>query len=464
MPFEHKISIEVGGQSLDDAASGSFQECIVDQNLYIPDMFSLRFEDVNMELMDSAKFDIGKPVEISMTVAGIGGQEEQTARLIKGEITAIEPVFSADSGNYFVVRGFNKLWRAYRGTEQRTFLEQKDEQIIKKIGDELGLPSTIASTKTVHKYIAQDNQSSSEYLLERSQRIGLKVLSEGGEDLKVQKAEETSSTVDLELGVNLKSFEPRATAAHQVDKVTVKGWDAKQKKEIVETVSSSKTHPSITIGSGIYVSKKAFGSAEITIVDQPFFDAGDAKAIAQGHLDRLNASFVQAEGLAIGMPQIIPGKKVKLEGLGIKFSAEYMVTAAVHVYSNRVLETTFTVAGISTNTFVELLNRQEPMRRWHGVYPALVTDNNDPDNLSRVKVKFPWLDSDFESDWARVVAPDAGPERGFYWLPEIDDEVLVAFEHGDMNKPYILGRLWNGQDKPPSPNSEAVSVAVSTNG
>jgi uncharacterized protein involved in type VI secretion and phage assembly len=134
-----------------------------------------------------------------------------------------------------------------------------------------------------------------------------------------------------------------------------------------------------------------------------------------------------------------------------------MVTAAVHVYSNRVLETTFTVSGIGTNTFAELLNRQEPMRRWHGVYPALVTDNNDPDDLTRVKVKFPWLDSDFESDWARIVAPDAGPDRGFFWLPEIDDEVLVAFEHGDINKPYILGRLWNGKDKPPKSSSEVIS-------
>jgi uncharacterized protein involved in type VI secretion and phage assembly len=73
-----------------------------------------------------------------------------------------------------------------------------------------------------------------------------------------------------------------------------------------------------------------------------------------------------------------------------------------------------------------------------------------------VKVKFPWLADDAESTWARVVAPMAGPERGFYWLPEVNDEVLVAFEHNDINFPYVLGALWNQTDKPPASASDVI--------
>lgn len=89
-----------------------------------------------------------------------------------------------------------------------------------------------------------------------------------------------------------------------------------------------------------------------------------------------------------------------------------------------------------------------------GVVIGIVTNNQDPDNLGRVKVKFPWLSDSDESAWARVAAPMAGNDRGFYFLPEVDDEVLVVFEHGDMRFPYVLGALWNGKDKPPAKNDD----------
>jgi len=89
-----------------------------------------------------------------------------------------------------------------------------------------------------------------------------------------------------------------------------------------------------------------------------------------------------------------------------------------------------------------------------GVVVGLVTNNQDPDGMGRVKVKFPWLSDDDESCWARVVAPMAGKDRGAYFLPEVEDEVLVAFEHGDVRFPYVLGALWNGKDAPPTNNGD----------
>ncbi|NJM17719.1 MAG: phage tail protein [Richelia sp. RM2_1_2] len=89
-----------------------------------------------------------------------------------------------------------------------------------------------------------------------------------------------------------------------------------------------------------------------------------------------------------------------------------------------------------------------------GVTIGLVTNNKDPDGMGRIKVKFPWLSQDEESYWARVLSPMAGNDRGIYFLPEVDDEVLVAFEQGNMSLPYILGALWNGKDKPPFQNDD----------
>ena len=99
--------------------------------------------------------------------------------------------------------------------------------------------------------------------------------------------------------------------------------------------------------------------------------------------------------------------------------------------------------------------------RIFGVVVGVVTNNQDPDGLGRVKVKFPWLSDAEESFWARVAAPMAGKERGFYFLPEVEDEVLVAFEQGDVSFPYVLGALWNGKDKPPETNDDGKNNARS---
>jgi uncharacterized protein involved in type VI secretion and phage assembly len=92
--------------------------------------------------------------------------------------------------------------------------------------------------------------------------------------------------------------------------------------------------------------------------------------------------------------------------------------------------------------------------RVYGVTIGMVTNNQDQEKMGRVKVKLPWLSEQDESNWARVVSPMAGKERGFYMLPEVGDEVLVAFEHGDVRFPYVLGSLWNGKDEPPEINGD----------
>lgn len=83
---------------------------------------------------------------------------------------------------------------------------------------------------------------------------------------------------------------------------------------------------------------------------------------------------------------------------------------------------------------------------------GVVTDNKDPEKLGRVKVKLPVLSEADATWWAPLVMPGAGQKRGWYFIPEIDDEVLVMFEHGDFNSPIVIGSLWNGKDKPADQN------------
>jgi uncharacterized protein involved in type VI secretion and phage assembly len=93
-----------------------------------------------------------------------------------------------------------------------------------------------------------------------------------------------------------------------------------------------------------------------------------------------------------------------------------------------------------------------PGGRWFGIYPALVSDIKDPDGTGRVKVTLPWspdTGSDRYEMWARLATLMGGNNRGSWFIPDVNDEVLVAFEAGDPRRPYVLGGLWNGSDSPP---------------
>lgn len=109
---------------------------------------------------------------------------------------------------------------------------------------------------------------------------------------------------------------------------------------------------------------------------------------------------------------------------------------------------------MSANLLHKILLSNAADARVFGVAVGLVTNNQDPDGMARVKLKFPWLSDDDESYWARMAVPMAGNNRGVYFLPEVGDEVLVAFEHGSVDFPYVLGALWNGKDQPPESNSD----------
>ena len=100
----------------------------------------------------------------------------------------------------------------------------------------------------------------------------------------------------------------------------------------------------------------------------------------------------------------------------------------------------------------EIRRAEERADRVHGAMVGLVVDNRDPDKLGRVKVRFPDLPGHDTSWWAPLAALGAGSQRGWFFLPEIDDEVLVVFEQGDFRRPVVLGALWNGVDLPPEKN------------
>ncbi len=125
------------------------------------------------------------------------------------------------------------------------------------------------------------------------------------------------------------------------------------------------------------------------------------------------------------------------------------------------------ITDLASYFFQQIREAEEEGSRVYEPVIGVVTDNKDPDKLMRVKVKIPAISAADTTWWVSMVMLGAGKDRGWFFLPEVGDEVLVAFEHGDMDRPIIIGALWNGKDKPPKDNgsgSNPIRTIVSRGG
>ncbi len=453
-----QMYLNIGGRNVSHDMMDEVEEIIVDTSLHLPNMFTIRFHDPRLKWIDSPILDIGKKVTISGKTEG--QMFSSVNDLIKnGEITAIEPDYTEDLGTTLIIRGYDKSHRLLQGKKSRVFQQMSDSDIVKKIAGECGLRKKVDRTSQVYDHVFQVNQTDMEFLQERAERIGYYVFVEEGM-LCFQKKPTIgrSSTLTLEWEENLLTFQARLSTAEQVVDTEVHGWDPVQKKAIIGKSTSPKNTPKVKGEShGGNAAKKAFRQKNEEIInDLPVGTQGEADALAQSILNERCQAFFQAEGTCIGDTAVVAGKEVRLKGIGKRFSGRYGITRAIHRYSYSGYTTYFEISGYRANTIGQLLATGNNGNN-HGVVVGIVTNVKDPDGLARVKVKFPTISDKLESSWARLVNPMAGPGRGIEFIPEVNDEVLVAFEYGDINKPYILGSLWNGKDKPPEASNNMIA-------
>jgi phage protein D/phage baseplate assembly protein gpV len=446
-----QIRIKVGGADIDPSIMDKILEVVVDSSLHLPDMCIIHLTDTdNFDIADSGPFDIGKEVEIQF---GKADETRTTYKVFKGEITALEPSFNSDVSATLTVRGYTKAHRLSHGTKMRVFTNVSDSDIVRKIAQENGLTAEVSTTAEVYEHVYQHNQTDMEFLSERAQRIGYEVYVDETK-LIFQPPKGARGQAQMEWGADLLSFQPRLSTHRQVSKVVVLGWDSKQKKPIRGEATSSDVAPKVGYGKNGIQSSKVFGNYEEYVTRRLVNTQREAEILAKALLDEINSGFIEADGVCFGNPDLKAGMKVKITKVSQKFAGEYITTAVRHVY-NAVdgYMTQFSVQGARPLLMTDLIRNQSVFsdqdRFFNSVVPAIVTNINDPDNKGRVKVKFPWMNENLESAWARVATIGAGNQRGLLWLPEVEDEVLVAFEHGDFNRPYVIGSLWNGKDAPP---------------
>lgn len=467
IPLLPQLYLKIGGSQVPGELSHAIARVEVDLHLYLPDMFVVELQDEGFRWIEHSLVKIGQAVEVA--VRSSEDEQRGSTALVSGEIVAIEAGYPESGIPTMTLRGYDLSHRLHRGRKVRSFLQMTDSDIASRIAQERGLAAEVDNTTQVHEHLYQENLTDYEFLARRARVLGFIFQVEARKLLFRKPATVALPPVTLDYRTTLLDFRPRVTASAQVQSVSVRGWDPAPKLAIVGKATAI-NHRTATLDwklRGNQFAARAFGAAETGIADEPVASQAEGEAFAIARLSQLWSDDVHADGDATGNPDIRAGSVVKVQGVGDRFGGDYFVTHARHTFqTDGPYRTTFTVGGYGPDTTADLLfdgaARIEEQSHGvsRGVVIGIVTQNQDPNGMGRVKVRFPWLAEEAESPWARIATPMAGNDRGFMFIPEVDDEVLVAFEHGDFNRPYVLGALWNGVDKPPLPPAESINKRI----
>jgi len=438
------ISVLVDGSELSQELRNLLVEVRVRDTMALPDSALIRTTDPKGEKLDelTAKFKIGKQVEIK---TGAIGDRSMTS-IFKGDVVAFEPEFGK-SGVDFVVRALDRGHKLQRERKVRTFQQMSASDIVNKIAREAGLQARVESTSVVHEFFQQSAETDWDLIARLARMHGYRFYVEDTTLCFKPFAADAGAEVALRWQDNLMSFRPRVSGVQQVQTVNVRSWDPKQKANVTGTSANGVTKSALGIQRSSVVNDSGRGTT--LIADRLAATSSEANEIAKSALDGRAESFAEAEGVAFGNPKVKAGGKVKIEGVGRQFGGSYVVSSTTHVYRGTTgYQTSFQISGLSERGLLDLFH-PPPRHDWtRDLVVGLVTNNNDPEQMGRVRVKYPSLSDSEESAWARIASVSAGNARGLMMLPQVGEEVILGFEHGDARRPIVLGSLFNGKDKP----------------
>jgi uncharacterized protein involved in type VI secretion and phage assembly len=459
------LVVEIAGRQLPPELANSLVTGYVDDSRTQPDLFVLRFRDPARTLLGSAGISIGTAVRLLATSA----DDPAPQPLLVGEVTGLE-VDIDDAGTFTAVRGLDRSHRLFRGRRVASYQNMTAADICRRVAERANLKAgRMDAGGPVLTHVAQPNITDWDFIRRLAEDTGAQAYVLDGE-LCLTKPSGASGAPDpatraaqsplvLELGQNMLRCRAGISAAEQVDAVEVRGWDTATKRALVGRATAGAA-ATLQLGVTPAQATKPFGSATFLATDTAYPTQAQVDQVARSLADRITGTFGELEVVARGNPKIRAGQPVTLSGVGQPFEGRYTVTSSRHVFDAiHGYQTWVTVAGRQDSTLLALSGATRTVRgpdyRIPGLVTATVTDTKDPEKLARVKVRLPWLSDDYASDWART-AQLGGVRGGGVFGPEVGDEVLVGFEHGRLDQPYVLAGLYNGQDRPPPHEVELI--------
>jgi hypothetical protein len=467
-----QIDVQIMGAPLDPMVGGLLVSAEVDTSLSMPSQFRLVFRGPRTTVLEGGGLQLAAEVTLQVTAGGA------PTPLMTGEITAVEVDYGPD-GNLTIVRGLDRSHRLMKGTKTMAYPDMTASDAVAALVAEAGLvPGEILPTTTIYPWLTQANVSAWVFIQQMAAlencvaymdamglfNFGPMTKPEEGMP-PVLTYEEPPEGTQLVMGRNLVRLRASVTASEQVPEINVLGWDPTINMPVMGMTpalpSSSQSIDPATLPA---VVAGEFGATPFFETSRPFDTEGAAMTRAQAVAADISGALAELEGQCLGNPSVRAGESVSLGMAGPPFDGQYIVSSARHVFDPNVggYSTWFTVGGRQDRSLFALASgggsgggagtRPEVP----GVVLGTVVDNMDEESQGRIKVMFPWLSQAYVSAWAPTVQIGASVGgTGFVWVPEVGDQVLVAFDRGDVGHPYVIGNLYNTINRPePPPNIE----------
>jgi phage protein D/phage baseplate assembly protein gpV len=443
--------VSVGGQPLSDECARLLEITVVEDHVMLPARFELHFRDPHAVVLDRSGLRMAAEVSIGVPEPSGAVQE-----LVRGDVVTLEVLFD-EHGSRVIARGFDRAHRLTRGARTESYRDVTDADVLRTLAGRASVPlGRVEDPGIVHAILHQIGQSDWSFLSSRAQEVGYALgLRDGKLDFAPVAAASdgpdpgdyaATNPLQLVLGRNLESFRLNLSAAAQVSRVEVRGWDRDRRMAVVGQAQAGTRAAAARSGPELLAA--AVGSPAHSDVRGSFASQAEVDAAARAVAEDIGATSVAADGTAFGDPALRAGRAISIGRVGPDFEGRFLLSATRHRLDARGYRTHITVSGRHDASLpglvADLAARGAP--RLPGLAAGIVSDVGDPAGQGRVKVHLPWLGDDVETDWLRAVQLLAGSGHGAAFLPDVGDEVLVGFERGDGRRGFVLGALFNGID------------------
>lgn len=400
-------------------------------------------------LSDTDLFKPGQTVEI---LAGAGGS---STSIFKGIVVRHGVRLRDSSAPQLIVDCRHAATKLTVNRRNASFFDKTDSELIETLLDNAGIAHEAETTQVAHKQLVQFHSSDWDFLLARAAANGKLVWPDGDKLIVKSPAVAGSASVTLRFGATLLELDAEIDARQQYSEVRGISWDAAQ-QALSETDAAA---PAFN-GPGNLTPDELAGVAAAGALElrHSTLDEGEAQAWAEAAWSRARLNKLSGRAKCTGIATIKPGDTVALAGVGARFNGNVFVSGVRHE-SDLVQgwKTHVQFGGIAAEPHAQDASAPAAgglLARVAGLQIGVVESNEDPDGEHRVRVRLPILGDGNEGIWARVASLDAGDDRGFFFRPEIGDEVVVGFLDEDPRHAVMLGMLHSSARAAPLPGAD----------
>ncbi|MCL6302588.1 VgrG-related protein [Streptomyces kronopolitis] len=445
------VGVFVAGQELPSCWGLALAWAVVEESARASASSELGFRDAGCELPTRTGLVLGAPLKL-VTRDPLG-----TTELFDGEVTGCE-VRAGESGTFSVVLAEDLAHRLKRGRRVASYHQMSAGEIAASLARKIGLKvGEVDRTTLVYEFLTQPGVSDWDFLTQLARENGCDVFVRAGAlhfkrpaaasgAPSASRARARQSPFVLEYGQNLVQVRSGAVLREQVAGVEVRGWDPARKQKLI---AERRVEATPTRDVRWQVPEAAVSGEPLRLSSVPRANQNEVELFAGAMAQEIASGLTELRAVVRGEPRLRVRSAVSVSGLGDRYSGRYTVTMVRHEYhpDTGYLTEVAVCEGVDRSVVGGPGDAEAGAHRVNGLVPAEVVDIKDPDDQGRVRLRYPWLSDDYVSTWARTVQL-GGSKGGGVVLPEVGDEVLVGFEQGNLDRPYVIGGLYNGVDKP----------------